>query len=56
VNTWRKSSYSSENGTCVEVALTAPAVGIRDSKNTGSGHLTVDPTAWSTFVDVVKGR
>lgn len=56
MNTWRKSSYSAENGTCVEVALTDPAVGIRDSKNTESGYLTVDSTAWSAFVDTVKDR
>jgi Domain of unknown function (DUF397) len=56
VSTWRKSSFSSENGTCVEVALTRPAVGIRDSKNVESGHLTVNPTAWAALVNAVKGR
>jgi Domain of unknown function (DUF397) len=53
---WRKSSYSGENGSCVEVAFTSPAVGIRDSKNTASGHLTIAPAGWTTFITNVKRR
>jgi len=52
--TWRKSSFSGENGTCLEVALQGPAVGIRDSKNVGSGHLTVPPSEWTAFINTVK--
>ncbi len=54
--TWRKSSYSSHNGSCVEVAFTGPAVGIRDSKNTASGQLTIAPAGWTTFIANVKRR
>ena len=33
---WRKSSYSGSNGgNCIEVAATARAVAVRDSKNPG---------------------
>jgi hypothetical protein len=54
--TWRKSSFSGENGACVEVAFPGQVVGIRDSKNTGSGHLTVTPAEWATFVTTVKSQ
>jgi hypothetical protein len=52
--TWRKSSFSGENGTCVEVAHGGPAVGVRDSKNVGSGQLTVPPAEWTAFINAVK--
>lgn len=41
--TWRKSSLSSDNGTCVELAgLPGGLVAVRDSKNPAGGHLVVD--------------
>jgi uncharacterized protein DUF397 len=45
--TWRKSSHSAEGEACIEVAYPASAsrVGIRDSKNPASGHLTLRDTA-----------
>jgi uncharacterized protein DUF397 len=52
---WHKSSFSDHNGSCVEVALTAVAVGIRDSKNTGVGPLIVAPDGWAALVAVLKG-
>ncbi|TDV52111.1 DUF397 domain-containing protein [Actinophytocola oryzae] len=52
---WRKSSFSGENGSCVEVAFSDPAVGIRDSKSTRSGHLMVTQAEWVAFVVGVKG-
>jgi Domain of unknown function (DUF397) len=40
---WRKSSYSNQDGACVEVAGTLERV--RDSKNPDGPVLTVDLTA-----------
>jgi hypothetical protein len=47
--TWRKSSYSTAQGECVEVAI-AGTVGVRDTKNRASGQLTVSREAWSALV------
>ncbi|MBO7938296.1 DUF397 domain-containing protein [Streptomyces antibioticus] len=48
---WRKSSYSGDQGgDCVEVADTASAVAIRDSKNPAGPILTLDPAAFSEFL------
>ena len=46
---WRKSSHSSDQANCVEVAVTAGAVAVRDSKHPTGGVLTVCPQAWAAF-------
>ncbi|MFF4346400.1 DUF397 domain-containing protein [Streptomyces sp. NPDC001530] len=50
---WRKSSYSSDQGgSCVEIAEAPNAtIAIRDSKNPAGPILTLDPAAFTTFVD-----
>ena len=49
--TWRKSSYSSGQGNCVEVCLSEPgAVAVRDSKDQAGPELAVSDQAWSAFV------
>ena len=47
---WRKSSYSSGNGDCVEVAATSVGVLLRDSKNPGGPILAVGTGQWREFV------
>jgi hypothetical protein len=59
VMTWRKSSYSSDNGgDCIEVGDGIPSLmPVRDSKDPEGPALLFTPTAWSAFVaDVKAGR
>ncbi|MFJ2931027.1 DUF397 domain-containing protein [Streptomyces massasporeus] len=51
--TWRKSSYSSDQGgQCLEVAeMPTATVAIRDSKTLAGPILTLDPAAFTTFVN-----
>ncbi|MET7873715.1 DUF397 domain-containing protein [Streptomyces cyaneofuscatus] len=55
--TWRKSSYSNQDGgACLEVADDfAPVVPVRDSKNPHGPALTFAAADWSSFVAAVKG-
>ncbi|MFF1452559.1 DUF397 domain-containing protein [Streptomyces sp. NPDC058274] len=52
---WFKSTYSSEEGECLEVAYSGPqfgnvtAVHLRDSKNPAGHHLRVSQEAWASF-------
>ena len=54
--TWRKSSYSSGDNACVEIAHTSALVGIRDSKSHDSGALLITAPAWRGFLAVAKSR
>ncbi|GHJ19557.1 DUF397 domain-containing protein [Streptomyces albus] len=51
---WKKSSYSSNDGpSCVEVAATAGAVHVRDSKDAFGPRLTFRDGTWAAFVPYV---
>jgi hypothetical protein len=53
---WFKSSYSSEEGgECVEVAIGAAAVHVRDSKQVMERGpvLRIDPVAWAALLGAV---
>ncbi|MEV7162991.1 DUF397 domain-containing protein [Streptomyces microflavus] len=47
---WRKSSYSSENGDCVELAELGDVVGVRDSKDHQGPVVSVNRRTMATFV------
>jgi hypothetical protein len=52
---WRKSTYSHENGECVEVAGNLPGVvPVRDSKDPEGPALIFGRAAWAAFVGEVK--
>ncbi|WP_405193591.1 DUF397 domain-containing protein [Streptomyces anulatus] len=52
-----RSSYSSGNGECVEVARNIPrTVAVRDSKRLGGPVLTLAPAAWDAFTAHLRRR
>ncbi|WP_018254047.1 DUF397 domain-containing protein [Salinispora mooreana] len=51
---WMKSSRSSGNGQCVEVAALDGAVACRDSKDPNGPALLFGRTAWTNFLTETK--
>jgi hypothetical protein len=52
---WRKSSYSTDQGNCVEVARNLPrVVAVRDSKDPDGPKLVLSPPDWRNFTASVK--
>lgn len=54
---WSKSSYSSANGACVEVARNLPGiVAVRDSKNPDGPKLLFSRADWQVFLSRLRVR
>ncbi|MEV5719428.1 DUF397 domain-containing protein [Amycolatopsis mediterranei] len=51
--TWLKSSYSTNGGECVEVALDRPVL-IRDTKDREGGILTASTPAWRELLSKLR--
>ena len=52
---WHKSSYSSQDGNCVEVARNLPGlVAIRDSKAPVGAKLVISRESWRAFTRSVR--
>jgi Domain of unknown function (DUF397) len=56
---WRKSSYSGDGNSCVELAAArdgaGPVVGVRDTKANGRGPvLEFTATAWQEFLSRIR--
>ncbi|GAB3000118.1 DUF397 domain-containing protein [Saccharothrix stipae] len=52
--TWRKSSHSTSDAQCVELAVTESVAGVRDTKNRDGGTLVFPAAAFSAFLADVK--
>ncbi|SFS41320.1 DUF397 domain-containing protein [Saccharopolyspora flava] len=53
---WQKSSHSSDNSYCVEVAVTTELVGVRDTKDRSGGTLAFSRERWQDFVFGLRDR
>ncbi|WP_079158542.1 DUF397 domain-containing protein [Streptomyces caniscabiei] len=57
IGPFRKSSYSTSQGECVEVASSSTGGRvIRDSKDPHGPLLHISPTGWHAFIGAVSGR
>lgn len=55
VGVWRKSGYSTSNGSCVEIAGEDTGVAVRDTKlGEDSPVLHYTPAEWDAFIKGVK--
>ncbi len=54
-NIWRKSTFSDNNGACVEVRTDGNGdIEVRDTKNRAAGTLSFTTAEWTAFLDGAK--
>jgi hypothetical protein len=53
---WCKSSRSTDNANCVEVAALDGPVAVRDSKHPTGGTLIVPPLTWTAFTTALRAN
>jgi predicted secreted Zn-dependent protease len=51
---WETSTYSGNNGNCVQAGAYGSAIAIRDSKNPTGPALVVSADAWSDLIAGIK--
>lgn len=51
---WTKSSYSTYEGNCVEIAATSSQTLVRDSRNLAGAWLAVGASAWAAFLAGIR--
>ncbi|WP_217164580.1 DUF397 domain-containing protein [Streptomyces sp. AC512_CC834] len=47
---WQKSTYSGDGSNCVDIATTAAAILVRDSKTLTGSRLAFPRTVWAEFL------
>lgn len=51
---WCKSTHSTPDGQCVEIADTSVGIDVRDSKNPAGPILSFDRPGWEDFIGTIK--
>lgn len=51
---WRKSTFSTTNGDCVELATDGAAVYVRDSKAPDAGTLALSAESWRELLGTAR--
>lgn len=52
--TWRKSTRSNVEGSCVEAPYVDGVAQVRDTKDRSGPMLAFEPAAWTAFVECLK--
>ncbi|MFD9890664.1 DUF397 domain-containing protein [Amycolatopsis sp. NPDC059027] len=52
--TFKISTYTEGNGTCVEVAVTPGFAAVRDTKDRASGHIAVPAASFTALLTALK--